>query len=227
MFTTAFLLEDNEAVVTAIRAGLRRQGVQVESAGTLGEARDRLRDLDPEVYLVDLVLPDGNGLELVRELRDADPAAPIVILTGLDQADDVIAGLASGADLYLKKPFTPSELFAHLQALHRRLDRGGAVVEFAGVGADLLHRRALRSGKDVRLTDVEIRLLAALLRAQGDVVSREDLLLDVWNLKFDPGTGLLHSHIRNLRRKLRPLGVADAIRAARGRGYSFELSESA
>ncbi len=228
MFRRAFLLEDNAGVVTALRIGFKNVGLAVESAETLAEAFEKLEGAEPpDVFLVDLILPDGNGLDLVRWARDEHPAVPIAILTGLGESEDVVHGLEQGADLYIKKPFTASEILAHLEALYRRMQRDGGAVSFGGVAVDLLHRRASHSGRSVRLTDVESRLLAALLTAQGEIVSREDLLLQVWNLTFDPGTGLLHSHIRNLRRKLRQIGADEWIQAARGRGYRFEESEAA
>jgi DNA-binding response OmpR family regulator len=189
---------------------------------TLAQGRKLIEEERPELVLVDLILPDGNGMELVKELRESDPDIPIVILTGVDTSESVVRGLEEGADLYLKKPFTASELLAHLRALHRRALRGSTLLEVEGIRVDRVERTVEHAGRQAKLTTVELRLLDTILGAKGEVVAREDLFRQVWKLDFDPGTGLLHSHIRNLRQKLLPLGIDRTIASVRGKGYRFD-----
>lgn len=219
MFQNTLLVEDNAGVATALRLGFRDAGVKMEHVSDLASARVALGKGSPDLLLVDLMLPDGNGIELVRWARDQQPPVPVVIMTGLGDEEHVVRGLEEGADLYIKKPFTARELLAHLEALSRRIEGTRLRVDFSGLSIDLLDREAAFGSKTVRLTDVEARLLATIVEASGALVLREDLLLKVWNLSFDPGTGLLHSHVRNLRRKLARLGMDDWIQAVRSQGY--------
>ncbi len=219
MFKDTLLVEDNEGVANALAIGFGMAGVAMSHAADLAQARELLAGSRPGVLLVDLMLPDGNGLDLVRWARDQRPPVPVVIMTGLGDEEHVVQGLEEGADLYIKKPFTARELLAHLEALDRRMEGSRAWAEHLGLSVDLVEREAAYNGKKVHLTDVEARLLAALMAASGELVHRDELLLKVWNLSFDPGTGLLHSHVRNLRRKLARVGTADWIQAIRSQGY--------
>ena len=222
MFQDTLLVEDNQGVAKALAVGFKGAGVSMAHASDLAQAWSLLEEGRPGVMLVDLMLPDGNGLELVRWARAQRPPVPVVIMTGLGDEDHVVEGLEEGADLYIKKPFTAREMLAHLEALDRRMEGSRSRVEFRDMAVDLVEREVSFAGKSVHLTDVEARLLAALMQAAGEVVSRDELLLTVWNLSFDPGTGLLHSHIRNLRRKLSRVGTADWIQAIRSQGYLID-----
>jgi DNA-binding response OmpR family regulator len=222
MFTSAVIIEDHPDVALLLRETLALAQVDSSHATSLEEGRRMVADVDPDLILVDLILPDGNGMDLVSEFRASNPDRPIVILTGVDSPETLVQGLDEGADLYLRKPFTATELLAQLRALYRRTARASAVIAVDGVKVDRVERTVEHDGRETRLTTVELRLLDTILAAQGEVVDRETLFRRVWKLDFDPGTGLLHSHIRNLRQKLAPLGLDQTIVSVRGRGYRFD-----
>lgn len=220
MFSAALLVEDDAAVATLIQEGLAREGTSVRCAETVEAAQAALLQGAPDLFLIDLVLPDGSGLTFLDDVRDLHPTVPVVVITGLDAPGQVVEGLDRGADLYLTKPFTPSELAAHLRALHRRTASGPpAVLELGGIELDQVARVVRYRGASVKLTDVEARLFSALLSREGEVASRQEIFAQVWKLTFDPGTGLLHSHIRNLRNKLDTVGLGSAVASVRGQGY--------
>jgi len=227
MFTDALLVEDDSAVATLMQEGLARVGVTVRHAETVREAHDLLDRETPELFLVDLVLPDGHGLDFVDAVRDQYPSAPVVVITGLDAPHEVVRGLDRGADLYLTKPFTLPEIIAHLRALHRRVGATDpAIVDYGGIQLDQVRRIVRYRGESVQLTDVERRLFSALLTRGGDVATRDEIFAEVWKLTFDPGTGLLHSHIRNLRNKLDRIGLKPAVVSVRGHGYRLSVPEA-
>lgn len=225
MFHSVLLLEDEPAVAGLIRDGLRSTGMDVATATDLHEAREYMRHgpRTPELCLVDRILPDGDGLDFVREVRTEWPDVAIVVLTGMGEPENVVAGLDGGADLYLTKPFTTPELTAHLRALHRRAgQQDRRYLRLGDIVLDKVERTVRAGERSVRLTDVEARLLAALLVRRGEVARRSELFSEVWELDFDPGTGLLHSHVRNLRTRLKPLGLSDLVAAVRGVGYRLD-----
>lgn len=225
MFSDALLVEDDSAVATLITEGLRREGIVVRPAANMEQAQAVLDEGVPELFLIDLVLPDGNGLNFLDDVRDQHPSVPVVVITGLDAPDEVIQGLDRGADLYLTKPFTPPELVAHLRALHRRTGSPTpAAVRHGDLHLDQVSRVVRYGQASVKLTDVERRLFYALFSREGGVATREEIFAEVWKLTFDPGTGLLHSHIRNLRNKLDRIGLGSAIVSVRGQGYRLDLS---
>lgn len=227
MFSDALLVEDDPAVATLIQEGLAREGVSVRTVASVGSARAAVERDVPDLFLIDLVLPDGNGLTFLDDVRDRHPSVPVVVITGLDAPSDVVTGLDRGADLYLTKPFTPPELVAHLRALHRRTgSRPPTVLEHGDIRMDQVSRVVRYGDASVKLTDVERRLFSALFARAGEVATREEIFAEVWRLTFDPGTGLLHSHIRNLRNKLDKIGLGSLVVSVRGRGYRLNLPET-
>ncbi len=212
------VIEDDEAIGALVGAYLDKAGFEtvVEPTGAGGlEAVDRLR---PRFVVLDLGLPDADGLELCRQLRDLGDV-PILILTARDDEADRIIGLELGADDYLTKPFSPRELVARVRAVLRRtepLPTESGVIELGEVRVDLKTRSVSVAGSDVELRTLEFELLAELARHPGHVVRRDRLLDRVWGLSFAGGTRTVDVHVAQLRKKL---GRPDLIQTVRGVGY--------
>jgi len=167
------------------------------------------------------MLPGTDGLTIVRRIRAADIATPVLLLTALGRIQDRVDGLEAGADDYLVKPFAFSELAARVNALGRRkpLQTEVTRLEHGPITMDLLKRQVMRDGKAVLLQPREFRLLEELLRENGKVVTRTMLLERVWNYHFDPQTNIVETHISRLRSKLNEGSRPDVIETVRGVGY--------
>ena len=184
------LIEDEAAVALVIQRLLRRSGAECDHAATGREGLALACKGTYDVIVLDVNLPDIGGFEVARRLRAAGDLTPIQMLTGLANEEDLVHGLGAGADGYLTKPFAPDTLLAHIRALHRRGEMGPRrVLQFGDVDMDLTSREVHRAGRPIRLTNLEFKILAALLERAGEVASAEVLRREVWGLDFDPGTG--------------------------------------
>ena len=173
-----------------------------------------------DVIILDVDLPDIGGLEVAQRLREAGDLTPIQMLTGLADDQDVVHGLGAGADGYLTKPVNSDTLVAHVRALHRRSEMGlRQTLQFGDVQMDLTSRKVDRDGRPIRLTNLEFKLLAALMKRAGAVASAADLRREIWGLDFDPGTGLVKVHLSHLRRKLEGGGAPRIIESVPPQGY--------
>ncbi|MDI4634602.1 winged helix-turn-helix domain-containing protein [Pelomonas sp. V22] len=200
---------------------LRREGLEVEHVSWLTEARQRLQNAPPDLAVFDLGLPDGNGLDLCRELRTAGSRLPLMIVSARAEEWDRVLGLELGADDYLAKPFSPRELVARVRALLRRAQ---APVAAAPTGFQIDGLAVRYRGQVLSLTRRELGLLKKLLAAPGRIHSREALLDAVWGQEAESGDRTVDTHIKTLRAKLREVAPElDPIRTHRGLGYSFEL----
>ena len=219
------LLVDDEAEMRrALRPSLRSHGYQLVEAATGREALAQAAGRNPDVILLDLGLPDGDGLDVVRELRTFTQA-PIIVISARGQERDKVAALDLGADDYLTKPFGVVELQARIRvALRHQLSGVSSVEEpvftAAGVQVDLERRRVLRDGKEVHLTPTEYRLLESLIRQRGKVLTHRQLLERVWGPNYLEQTHYLRVYMGQLRHKLevdpaRPSQVADGIHGER------------
>jgi DNA-binding response OmpR family regulator len=216
------VIEDDRDLAEVVALGLRNEAYAVDVAGTCAQAEDLLRTTDIDVACVDLGLPDGDGLDLVRRLpTDPDLRRPrrTLILTARDAVADRVAGLDAGADDYLVKPFAFPELLARLRALGRRDDHGGAVLRIGDLALDLAARRAWRGGAELALTAREFSLLRYFAHHPGDVLSAETLLEHVWDANVDPFTSSLRVIVSRLRRKL---GDPPLIATVPHAGYRLE-----
>lgn len=204
-------------------SGLRKAGhwVEVATDGQIGLSLARTRAHD--LALVDRMLPELDGLSLVKILRNEGLEIPILFLTTMSGIRDRVDGLEAGADDYLVKPFAMAELVARVSALSRRTKRVGAEVQThlkAGeVELDTLTQTVTRAGQRVELQPQEYRILEYLVRNAGKVVTRTMLLQNVWQLHFDPQTNIVESHMSRLRSKLDRGFEAAAIQTIRGEGY--------
>ena len=218
------MVEDDQPIAEPLCATLRSHGYDVIWAPT-GRAALEAADSEIDVVLLDLGLPDLDGLEVCRRLRDAFPEAQIIIITARRDEIDIVLGLDAGADDYLVKPIRLRELLARVRARLRRqpADDDDSVLAAADVELDLGARRARVGGNEIELRPKEFDLLAALVRDAGRVVSRERLMADVWDEHWYGSTKTLDIHIWALRRKLDAPNESSHISTSRGVGYRFEV----
>ena len=214
------LVEDDISLATVVERGLREDGYAVDTAGTVLDAGHLLEVNQYDLVILDLGLPDGNGLDLCRSIRASGKGLPVLMLTARDGLSDKVSGLDAGADDYLTKPFDYPELTARIRALLRRpADAHQPVLEVGDVRLDPASRVAWRGAITVPLTAREFSLLEFLLRHPGEVVSREQLLEHVWDANYDGLSNVVDVHIANLRRKLASPDGPDPLTTVRGAGY--------
>lgn len=220
------IAEDEPAMVDMIRYNLEQEGFEVSAALDGEEARLRIAEENPDLVLLDWMLPYISGLELCRQLRRSPDTKhlPIIMLTARGEEEDRVRGLTSGADDYVTKPFSPGELVARIRAVLRRAHPAGGDETLSGgdIEMDLASHRVTRAGKEVRLGPTEFRLLRHFMENPGRVFSREQLLDQVWGHDVYVERRTVDTHIRRLRKALNDDGGKDAIRTVRSAGYAFE-----
>jgi two-component system KDP operon response regulator KdpE len=215
--------DDEPQILRALRVVLRDAGFDVVPAATAEEALDRAAVQPPDAAIVDLVLPDGDGIEVCRALREWS-RMPIILLSAVGDEGEKVRALEAGADDYVVKPFAPRELVARLQANLRRAGDGPGepAIVADGLEIDLAARAVRRDGTEVHLTPIEFGLLRALARQRGRLMTHRSLLVEVWGPAYADETQVLRTHIANLRRKIEPPGEAPRyIRTDPGVGYRF------
>jgi len=218
------VLDDEPQILRALRVVLREAGFEVVPAQTAAEALDRAAVRPPEAAIVDLVLPDGDGVEVTRRLREWSEM-PILVLSAVGDEEQKVRALEAGADDYITKPFGSRELVARLQAALRRA-RGGEEPRLSvdGLEVDLAARAVRRDGHDVHLTPIEFDLLRVLVRNRGRLLTHRSLLSEVWGPEFVDDIQPLRTHIARLRAKIEPEGpVPRYIVTDPGVGYRFAL----
>src|SRR5215210_8048760 len=202
---TILLVEDEESITTPLTAALERDGFQAEVAHTVAEGLELGRRLRPDLVLLDLMLPDGSGLDVCRELR-ASSSVPIIILSARGDEADRVVGLELGADDYVVKPFSAREVIARVRAVLRRTATGAlprrATVEVGEVRLDPAKREVTLRGEVLELSRKEFELLHLLMRNAGSVVTREQLIDEVWAPNWFGSTKTLDVHVSGIRRKL-------------------------
>jgi two-component system KDP operon response regulator KdpE len=216
------VVDDEPQILRALRVVLRDAGFEADPAATAAEALDHAAVRPPDAAIVDLVLPDGDGVEVTRELRTWTQA-PIIVLSAIDEEDEKVRALQAGADDYVTKPFGPRELVARLEAALRR-SAGGAddpVLAAEGLELDLAAHVVRRAGAQLHLTPTEFRLLTALMRNRGRLLTHRALLVEVWGPGWGDEVAVLRTHVANLRRKVEAPGAPRLIRTEPGVGYRF------
>lgn len=212
------LIEDDALVGSGIRSGLQIAGFTVDWVETAAAARLSLATVNSDIVMLDLGLPDADGLGLLRDWRAQGHDVPVLVLTARDAVADRIAGLQTGADDYLLKPFDLDELSARLQALLRRAaGRARSIIEHGPIRFDPDSRRVWRSGNEVELTRREFTLLQKLLYARRAILSGEQLKDSLYGLDTDVDSNAVNVHIHHLRRKL----GSGIVRTVRGLGYQL------
>ncbi len=217
---TVLLVDDDRAIRRALATGLELEGFRVVPASGGRAALAAAEAVRPAVVLLDLGMPDLDGLEVLARLRAGGDDVPVCVLTARDEVDDRVRGLQAGADDYVVKPFALEEVAARLHALLRRRPAGGAAVLRAGdLELDARTHRATRAGRDLELTPREFALLRLLMRHPGEVVDRARLHEEVWGYTFDPGTNVADVFVGYLRRKLEAGGEPRVLHTVRGVGF--------
>jgi len=216
--------DDETQILRALRVILRDAGFTALPASTGEEALDVAAVSSPDAAILDLVLPDIDGVELCRRLREWTQI-PVIVLSAVGDEDAKVRALAAGADDYVTKPFGPRELIARLEANMRRSEPergagGHSLITTGELTIDLAARTVTVAGSEVRLTPTEFSLLAMLARNRGRLMTHRDLLTGVWGPGYEHDTQVLRVHIANLRRKLSS-GLHDYIRTDPGVGYRF------
>jgi len=218
------IVEDERKTAALLSATLIKEGGQVTcaqdgEAGLKAAIGGRF-----DALLVDIMLPKLDGLSLVRQLRVRGDTTPVIVLSARGEVEQRVEGLDAGADDYLPKPFAMSELMARLRSLLRRNNQQRpAVLMMADLTLDQASRETRRGGKRIELSARESLLLECLLRAEGSVVSRRDIITAVWEYDFDPGTNLVDVYVRRLRDKIDRDFPLALIQTVRGLGYTLRL----
>ena len=216
----ALVVEDEVRISEFISRGLGQQGYAVDVAHDGEEALDWAGIATFDVIILDVMLPQRNGFEVCRLLRERNIQTPVLMLTARDAVEDRVRGLDSGADNYLVKPFAFAELLARLRALTRREKTAlGSVIQIGDLNLDTTTWEVSRQGVAVELTTKENRLLEYLMRHPNQVLTRTMIAEHVWNYDFDNATNVIDVHIRNLRRKIDDPFPDKLIQTVRGAGY--------
>jgi DNA-binding response OmpR family regulator len=217
------VIEDEQRMGRFIERALSEQSYTVRVVETCAAARDALAESPYDAIVLDLGLPDGDGLELLRDWRASRFNEPVLILSARDAVDDRVRGLNWGADDYLPKPFSVNELVARLRSLLRRQTSAphATVFEHRGVRLDLLARVATLNGRPVDLTSREFALLELFMQNPGRVLTRTLIAEKIWEASYDLETNLIEVYVRRLRQKFEQRKGEPFIRTIRGSGYQL------
>ena len=216
--------DDEPQILRALRVILREAGFEALPAETGEEALDVAAVRRPDAAIVDLILPDIDGVEVCRQLREWS-VIPIIVLSAVGEEDAKVRALEAGADDYVTKPFGPRELIARLQAALRRVEpaQEDAVIRADGLELDLAARVVRRDGEEIHLTPTEFDLLKTLARNRGRLMTHRELLTAVWGAGYSEDTQVLRAHVANLRRKIEPPGGPHFVKTDPRVGYRFAL----
>jgi DNA-binding response OmpR family regulator len=214
------VIEDEESIADFLRKGLEGEGYAVGSAADGDEGERLALSGDFDLILLDLMLPDRSGLEVLASIRARLPAVPVIVLTARGAVDDRVRGLDAGANDYIAKPFSFDELAARVRAQLRLPESGRTTrLDVGELSIDLMKRTVERAGETVQLSATEFDLLTFFARHPGQVLTRESLLRGVWGYDFDPGTNTLGVYVSYLRKKLERSGLESPIETIRSVGY--------
>ena len=215
--------DDELQILRALKVVLRDAGFEVAATATAQEALDAAAVHPPDAAIIDLVLPDGSGVDVTRELRSWTDM-PVIVLSAVGDEAEKVRALEAGADDYVTKPFGPRELVARLQAVMRRARNGEheTLLELGPVQVDLAARTVRRDGEEIHLTPTEFELLRTLGRNRGRMLTHRALLSEVWGPAWSDDTATLRTHIANLRRKIDRGSGPGLIRTDPGVGYRID-----
>jgi two-component system OmpR family response regulator len=220
------VVEDDPETAGQLVEQLTTSGYRVDLAASGSEALSRGAAGDYAVITIDRMLPDIDGITVMRQLRDGGIAAPFLIVSALGEVDDKVRGLRAGGDDYLVKPFSFVELLARIEALGRRSDIvNETILRVGDLAIDLMSRSASRRGRNILLLPREFQLLEYLVRNEGRVVSRAMLLQHVWDLHFDPSTNIIDVYVGRVRRKVDDQQAYPLIHTVRGAGYCLRAPD--
>ena len=216
------VIEDNEAVAKIVARSLEREGFLVDTAVTARDGGELGRSAEYSLIILDMILPDGHGISVLKGIRESGSATPVLVVSGEGDTDTIVKALDAGADDYLQKPFHDEDLRARVRALFRRRHLSGpATVACGNVVLNRKERYATVAEKRLELTSKEYTLLEYMVVNRDKVVTRADLLKKVWRFDFDPGTNMVDVNVSRLRAKLVRLGATCRFEAQSGAGYVF------
>lgn len=214
------VVEDDVKMAGLLRRGLVEQGLSTDVARTGDEALRMATATEYDAIVLDVMLPGRSGFEACRSLRERNVWSPVLMLTARDAVEDRVAGLDSGADDYLVKPFALAELHARLRALTRRGARVRPTVVTVGrLSLDPARREVRRDGVEIELTAKEFAMLEALMRRPGEVLTRLELIEQAWDIAYESRSNIVDVYVRRLRAKIDAPFGADSLQTVRGAGY--------
>ena len=217
------VVEDEAKTAAYLRKGLTENGFEVDVCRQGEEALRQALAKDYDLLILDVMLPERDGWSILAELRRGGNRTPTLFLTARDSVQDRVKGLELGADDYLIKPFAFSELLARVRSvLRRRAESTAETLRISDLEIDLLRQRATRNGQGLELAPKEFTLLALLAKRHGEVLSRQHLARQVWDMEFDGSTNVVDVHIRRLRAKMDDPYEHKLIHTVRGAGYVLE-----
>ena len=220
------VVEDDHKVANFIQSGLEQEGYAVDVLRDGALAGEQARTVDYDAVVLDLMLPGRSGFDVLRDIRARKPSLPVVILTAKDSVDDRIAGLDSGADDYMVKPFALAELSARLRAVLRRGTPRENVLRVADLEVDTVTRIVRRGGRRLDLKPKEYALLEYLMRNSGRPVTKSLIIEHVWDIHFDSVSNVVEVHINSLRNKIDREFATPLIHTVRGVGYMLSAEPS-
>jgi two-component system alkaline phosphatase synthesis response regulator PhoP len=223
------IVEDDPAIAAGLRAAFTAEGYEVESVDDGRAGWERARRGDLALVILDIMLPGMSGLEVTKKLREKDRRLPIILLTARVQEDDRVLGLELGADDYITKPFSLRELIARVGSVLRRSRQGQEQPElfrFGDVQVDFKRQQVTKAGRNLEFSAREFRLLVYFIAHVGTMLSREQLLNDIWGYDNFPTTRTVDNHVARIRKKIEDEPEAPRfIRTVRGAGYLFEAED--
>lgn len=217
-----FIIEDDKSLCRELASVLELDGYEPLVCENFAQGAQEALAAKPDAVILDLRLPGADGLSICRGIRESSDV-PILVLTSSDEEFDEVMSMRLGADDYLAKPYRPAVLLAHVARLLQRAESGGAMrIEFAGIALDIARGSASFKGNEAALTRNETCILAALIRARGAIVSRQDLMRELWETDQFVDDNTLTVNVNRLRHSLEDMGTThDALKTHRGRGYSL------
>lgn len=219
------LVEDEQNVASFLKKGLEEEFYTVDVAEAGGDGLAMATSKEYDCIILDVMLPEMSGIEICKKLRSANVKTPILMLTALDSIGSKVEGLESGADDYLTKPFAFSELLARIRALLRRAPDSLSELALNDLRMDLLSRRVFRGDQEIVLTQKGFAILEYFLRNKGRVLSRTQIIENIWGYNFDPNTNVVDVHIKFLREKIDKDFKTKLIHTVRGSGYVLKAED--
>ncbi|MDE6924515.1 MAG: response regulator transcription factor [Acetatifactor sp.] len=215
------LIEDNEAIIMGLEYLLQQEGYQTQTAGSIREADESVCENAPDLILLDIALPDGNGFDFCVEVK-RKWKCPVIFLTAKEEEADVVKGLDLGADDYIIKPFRNRELISRIKSVLRRNGKGSSVLRCRDIVLDLESGKASRAGEELSLTRLEYRILSTMLAYPDKLFTREEILADIWDISGNfVNDNTLSVTMKRIREKLGDMD-GEIIKTVRGIGYRIE-----
>ena len=221
------VIEDDQSVRVLVRAVLEKNGNSVAQADNAADGQELAFNNEYDIIILDLGLPDGNGYDICKNIRDQDITTPVLILSAEQETDVKVKCLKVGADDYLTKPFNPEELMARVEAITRRSTdaSGEQVLNCGDLKVKLLEREFYVDGTEVDLTNNEFNLLVYLLKNKNRIISQEEIAEKVWDIHFDTQTNYINVYISYLRKKIRDHTENDYIETVRKKGFVLRCDD--